>query len=261
MRRRSFLLITLVFVLGLWGCVEVPQGGRLPTQATIPLSPSVVTDPAPSVPDHSPLYLPHCTPEQMLEYFEEVVLRIEYSDGTGNPALVQKWCSSIRYRIRGDATQADLAVLSDLFAQLNQVPGFPGIREAEDGEPAELTLHFLGEEDFKAMFSDVVNGEDAYGATQFWYYTATNEIYSADIGYRTDMDQATRNSVLIEEIINTLGITDTAVRTDSIVYQYSDDNTTLSDVDWVILRLLYDPAIRCGMDLESCRHVIAALYY
>lgn len=261
MGRWICLLVSIALLLGLWGCVEVPQGGRLPTQATIPLSPSVGADPVPSVPEHSPLYLPHCALEQMLEYFEEVVLRIEYSDDTGNPALVQKWLSPIRYRIRGDATQADLVVLSDLFAQLNQIPGFPGIWEAEDGEPAELTLHFLNEEDFNAIFSEVVNGENAYGATQFWYYTATNEIYSADIGYRTDMDQTTRNSVLIEEIINTLGITDTEVRTDSIVYQYSNDNTALSDVDWVILRLLYDPAIRCGMDLESCSKVIAALYY
>ena len=107
----------------------------------------------------------------------------------------------------------------------------------------------------------MLQGDYATGATQFWYYTDTNDIYTARIGYRTDISQAERNSILIEEIVNTLGITDTVLRTDSIVYQYSDENLALSDVDWIILKLLYDPAIRCGMDFDSCSRIIPELYY
>ena len=51
------------------------------------------------------------------------------------------------------------------------------------------------------------------------------------------------------------------LRPDSIVYQYSDDNFTPSDVDWIILKLLYDPSIQCGMNYDSCRTIIEALYY
>ena len=107
----------------------------------------------------------------------------------------------------------------------------------------------------------MLQGDYATGATQFWYYTNTNDIYTARIGYRTDISQEERNSILIEEIVNTLGITDTVLRTDSIVYQYSDENLALSDVDWIILKLLYDPAIRCGMDFDSCSRIIPELYY
>ena len=81
------------------------------------------------------------------------------------------------------------------------------------------------------------------------------------MGYRTDIDQSTRTSVLIEEIINMLGVSDTVLRTDSIVYQYSNENTALSEMDWLILKLLYDPAIQCGMDVDGCRRVIQELYY
>ena len=96
---------------------------------------------------------------------------------------------------------------------------------------------------------------------EFWYYTDSNEIYSARIGYRTDIDQQTRNSVLPEEIVNMLGITDTELREDSLVYQYSNDNLSLSDMDWLILKLLYDPAISSGANAPVCRIVIENLYY
>ena len=209
-------------------------------------------------PSHSELYLPNCSQQQMFDYFEEIVFHMEYS--TGNSSVVQKWNEPLCYRIYGTATQKDLEVLTDLFAQLNKVDGFPGIYAADD-EQENLTICFLEPEDFNISFSACINGEDAYGATEFWYYNATNEIYTARIGYRTDIDQTTRVSVLIEEIINMLGISDTVLREDSIVYQYSNDNVVLSDVDWVILKLLYNPKIKCGMDADSCSDVFKKLYY
>ena len=235
--------------------------GTDPTQATTETTEPTQGETEPADPLHSALYLPDVTTQQMQTFFAEVVLNVEYSDGTGNASLVQKWTSPIYYQYYGAPTEEDRAVLEGLFAQLNQIPGFPGIYEAENPMMQNLSLNFLGSDAFRDSFSSVVNGEDAYGATQFWYYTATNQIYNARIGYRTDLDQRTRSSILIEEIINTLGITDTVLRTDSIVYQYSNDNLALSDVDWVILKLLYDPAIECGMAADRCAEIVEALYY
>ena len=212
-------------------------------------------------PQHSELYLPDYTLEQVLEYFNEVVLDVEYSDGTGDVSLVQKWTGPLIYRIYGIPTDEDWAMLSLLFEQLNRVPGFPGIYAAEPGETENLKIGFFDPEGFTKQFSEMLRGEDAFGATQFWYYTDTNELYEAQIGYRIDLEQTVRSSVLLEEIINTIGITDTTLRTDSIVYQYSNDNLRLSDMDWLIVKLLYNPAIKCGMDKEACAAVIEQLYY
>ncbi|MBQ2957998.1 MAG: DUF2927 domain-containing protein [Clostridia bacterium] len=217
--------------------------------------------PGATAPAHSPLYHPDYPPEQIIEYFEEVVLDMEYADGTGDVSLVQKWIAPMRYRIYGFPTDEDLSILTAFFDQLNALPGFPGICAAGEEEAENVTISFLDHEGFYAVFSDMLGGDSAFGATRFWYYTETNDIYTANIGYRTDVGQAARNSILIEEIVNTLGVSDTVLRTDSIVYQYSDDNTALSDVDLIILSLLYDPAIECGMDAESCRAVIRELYY
>ena len=210
-------------------------------------------------PLHSELYLTDCSQEQMLKYFEEIVLDMEY--GTGDSTVVQKWCAPIRYSINGNATEKDLEVLNNFFAQLNKVDGFPGIYAATDNFEQNLTISFLGKNDFKTLFSECINDEDAYAATEFWYYNATNEIHTARIGYRTDIDQSERISILIEEIVNMLGISDTELREDSIVYQYSNENTTLSDEDWVILKLLYDPRIKCGFNAQECSEIFGKLYY
>ena len=279
MRTLFCIVLLLAFVIGLCACTNAALKDGITPQATHKepnaetsgetTSTNDTTNEADTEwvpteqtsPPHSQLYLPGYTALQIWQYFQEVVLDVEYTDGTGDPTLVQKWMSPIRYRIYGTPTDEDHAVLADLFAQLNAVPGFPGIYAAAEGESENFTLSFLQPDDFRKQFSDAIHGEEAYGATQFWYYTATNELHTARVGYRTDVDQNVRNSILIEEIINTLGITDTVLREDSIVYQYSDENTVLSDVDWIILQILYNPAIQCGMGAETCAKVVQNLYY
>ena len=148
-----------------------------------------------------------------------------------------------------------------MFEQLNNIDGFPGIYLVSDMVMENLTINFLSPNDFAIQFSDAVHGEDAYGAAQFWYYTETNELYTARIGYRTDLDQLTRDSIILEEIVNILGLSDSELRTDSIVYQYSNENTALSDMDILILKLLYNPKIKSGIRYDNCAEIIKELYY
>lgn len=264
--KKMCVLLYLVLIL-LPGCgkpiqdtVSTAPADPVPTETEIPTTMEMTESTAP-IQSHSALFLPDYTTQQIQDYFREVVLDVEYSDGTGDSSLVQKWTAPISYRIDGSPTEEDRAVLNMLFSQLNEITGFPGIYPARDNGVEQIRISFLEPDIFRNSYSMVVNGEDAFGATQFWYDTDTNEIFSARIGHRTDLDQRTRNSILLEEIINTLGISDSLLRPDSIVYQYSNENLTLSEVDWVILKLLYHPDIRCGMDAEQCNALIEKLYY
>lgn len=258
------LLVFLTLVLMLTGCAAAPAPtttAPTPPPTTVPeTTVPETTVPETTVPETTAVPAPAYPMEDVLTWFDEVVLHTEYSDGIGNPALVQKWLYPIYCAVEGDPTEEDLRVLEDFFDQLNAVPGFPGIAMAQGFQRVTLTLSFLGPEEFRESFSEVVNGEDAWGAVQFWYYTDTNELHTARIGYRTDIDQTYRNSILLEEIVNCLGITDSELREDSIVYQYSNDNLQLSDVDWLILKLLYHPDMEPGMDREQCHAVIEKLY-
>lgn len=261
MKSKLFFLLLLTFLLFLCGCSDSVQKTEIETSQETAIPAVTVPETTESTaPLHSDRYLPEYTLEQITAYFEEVVLDIEYSDGTGNVQVVHKWMAPISYRVYGTPTEEDLAVLNSLFAELNRIPGFPGFYTAEVEGLENLSISFLEPDIFRDSYSAVVNGEDSYGATQFWYYTDSNEIYSARIGYRTDISQAERNSILVEEIINTLGISDTVQREDSITYQYSNTNTALSAVDWVLLKLLYHPDVQCGMDGEDCAVVIQGLY-
>ena len=261
--------LILLLVLALCGCAApVPMTTAPETsipetmlpETTIPET-TVPATTAPTEPLHSALYREGFEVEEILTYFQEVTNQIEYTDGTGDPSLIQKWLSPMVYRIHGSPTEEDLQVLAEFCDRLNAVPGFPGIREAQEYEPENLSLNFLDPDSFRERFSDVVHGEDAWGATQYWYYTDTNEIHTAAIGYRTDIPQLDRSSIILEEIVNTLGISDSERRSDSIVYQHSNENLQLSDIDWLLLELLCHPDIAPAMDAEMCEKIIRDLYY
>ena len=82
------------------------------------------------------------------------------------------------------------------------------------------------------------------------------------IGYRTDLAQEIRNSVILEEIYNGLGpINDTQLRRDSVIYSEYSIPQSLSQIDEVILKLLYHPKMQCGMSAAACEEVIRQLYY
>lgn len=211
--------------------------------------------------EHSNLYLEDYSVDDVLKYFHEVVLNTEYSTGTGDSTLVQRWDIPICYEIVGDYTDEDVAVLEELFTNLNQMEGFPGVAPAKEDEAPNLYLYFEGREAFNDRFLDFIQNEYADGAARYWYYTDTNDIYEGMIGYWKDMPTEVRKSVLLEEVVNCLGLGDSTLREDSIIYQYSSDATDLSEMDWLILKLLYHPKIRCGMGAPECEEMIRELYY
>ena len=125
---------------------------------------------------HSEFYLEQYAVEDVLKYFNEVVLKTEYSTGTGDSTLVQRWDVPICYELVGDYTDEDVAVLEELFANLNQIDGFPGANPAkEDGAP-NLSFYFEDRAAFNDRFLDFIQNEYADGAARYLYYTDTNDI-------------------------------------------------------------------------------------
>ena len=207
---------------------------------------------------HSDLYIPGVSVENVITYYNEVVLDAEYSSG-GNASLVQKWISPIHYIVYGSPTQKDRTVLSNYVSWLNTIPGFPGMQETSVDAQADLRIYFCSH-------SEMINilGSNMYyadGGVTFWYNGA-NQIYQEIICIRTDIDQTVRNSVILEEIYNGLGpVQDTALRTDSIIYTDYSTPQSLTAVDELLLKLLYNPQIKCGMNATQCEAVIRSLYY
>ena len=214
---------------------------------------------APTVePAHSEYYIPGVDVDTMINYFCEVVLDAEYSDG-GNASLVQKWEWDIKYYIHGNPTKEDLQVIKNTENYLNSIYGFPGMEEAKSEAEASLQIHFVNADELVAIMGDNFGLCD--GAVTFWY-DDNNMIYNEIICYCNEIEQYVRNSVIIEEIYNGLGpVQDTWLRSDSIIYAEYTTPQQMTEVDKVIMELLYHPDIKCGMNEVECAKVIRKLYY
>lgn len=207
--------------------------------------------------NHSELYISGIGVEEVILWFNEVVLDAEFVTG-GNATVVQKWNEPLKYYIEGETTEKDIEVFEDFVAKLNEMKGFPGISKAENPIFANFNVYFCPLSEFEAHLNIDLGCVD--GGVTFWYID--NAIYNATVCYRNDIDQITRNSVILEEIYNGLGpAQDTNLRTDSIIYSGFSEPQELTDVDWLILKLLYHPDIKSGMTASQCEQVIRKLYY
>lgn len=270
MKKFKVLAATVLCFCLLFGCVA-PQASTpsLPKQDPAPPVPELpeTTDPPktteppvttePPEQEHSALYIPGIGVEEVLSCFNEVCLDAEYIHN-GDASLVQKWEYPIRYTVHGSPTEEDLAVLQGFADWLNTLEGFPGIYEDPEGDCPNLQIHFCSQEELLMIMGSNFTGQD--GAVTFWYLD--NEIYDAIICIRTDLDQVTRNSVILEELYNGLGpMQDTQLREDSIIYAGFSQPQALTEMDELILLLLYHPEILRGMNATECEAVIRRLYY
>ena len=208
---------------------------------------------------HSELYISEVSVEDVILYFNEVCLDAEFVN-SGDPSRLQKWAEPILYVCSGDCTETDRETLEGFMQWLNAIEGFPGIGETDDFLEANMSISFReDEESYLALMGENFSCTD--GGVRFWY-DEENRIYDAMIGYRMDVDQEIRCSVILEEIYNGLGpVQDTDLREDSLIYSGYTAPQSLSPVDELILKLLYHPEMQCGMDAAACEAVIRRLYY
>lgn len=264
-----FLSVSLFLLLLITACsIPSPEDTLPPPVAVTTTTPAgtmetsepAVTDetiPATTAALHSTLYLPGVPVEDVICYFNEVVLNAEFVN-SGSPAYLQRWEEPIQYAIYGNPTDEDLATFSAFLQWLNQLEGFPGIFEATDPNQENLSIYFCSESELIDRLGDNFYGTD--GGVTFWY--TNNKIFQAIICCRTDLDQQLRNSVILEELYNGLGpVQDTELRSDSIIYSGFTQPQQLTQIDELLLKLLYHPLMQCGMDADACETVIRQLYY
>lgn len=218
-------------------------------------TPETTVAPTPQ-PTHSSYYIPGLDTADLVRYFCEVVLDAEYVNA-GNASVVQKWSVPILYFIHGTPTEEDLLCISSTVQWFNSIPGFPGMTCVDSSEDANLQIHFTDRQDMISLMGQQHAADD--GAVTFWY--ENNQIYRGIICCRTDLDQHTRNSVIQEELYNAMGpIQDTNLRADSVIYSGFSTPQQLTEVDKLIMTLLYHPDMLCGMNATECDCLIRSLY-
>jgi len=241
--------------------IEEPPAEESPVEEPPAEEPPIEDTPAedPPSPAHSPLYMEGVSVEDVIVWFNEVCLDAEV--GTGDQAhLVQKWMEPIIYRVSGSPTDTDIQTLESFTFQFNLINGFPGMREMDEDGFYNLDIHFCTGDELVEIMGSQFSAYD-YGAVLFWF-DSDNYIYQSTICCRSDIDQSERCSVIAEELYNGLGpVQDTLLRQDSLIYQYANEAQRMTEIDRLILKLLYHPSIRPGMTAAECEAVIRELYY
>lgn len=267
-QRFLLLLLCCLFLTACGGKAPTPESTAAPTTFPVTVPESTA---APAVPTEQPateavpptteeplsaFHIEGVSVEEVILYFNEVCLDAEFVHG-GDPSLLQKWMKPIFFTVYGQPTEEDLKTLYSFTEWLNTIEGFPGIQETTDPALENLRIHFCTEGELtELMGPDYVYMD---GAVTFWYLE--NAIYDAIICCRNDIDQELRNSVILEELYNGLGpVQDTDLREDSIIYSGFSQPQKLTEMDELILKLLYHPSLECGMDRESCEAQIRQLY-
>ena len=213
-----------------------------------------------SAPEAPELVLGEYTVDEVVSYFHEVVHSSEYSFGSGRADAVHKWEQPIYYQLLGDYTVEDMRTIGNMCSRLNEVDGFPGIYASPDEQTTNVQIYFYDQETMLREFGHYINYEAADGMMTYWYSNSTNAIQKATVCCRSDISQVLRDSVAVEELFNMLGMpNDTKTRTDSILYQYGSSVLEPSELDWLIVRLLYNEKMLCGYDCEQSNDVIRAL--
>ena len=182
------------------------------------------------------------TDEEVIQYFVEVTMYGEYE---GYRGFLLRYEEPIKYMFMGSPDEADKQTVRRLAAALNDVPGFPGISETEVYSDAQMHIMFSDLDTYEDYF-DISVPYGSWGYSSVWYYTdsiwrgemsATHIWISPDAWPRLD-----RDSVICEEFIQGLGmLNDPEYGFYSIFDQHRNDCDWPSELDWAVVRLLYEP--------------------
>ena len=253
------LLAAVLSLCLLSGCGTEPAPTTPPTIETVASTEAPTDAPTepPVVTVEAEFSIPGVSVEDMITYFTEVCLAAEYIN-SGNPHKLQRWEETIYYSIEGQPTEEDIEVIETFAQWLNTIEGFPGMEPSPEPYRTNLNIYFCKKSEMvKRMGDNFVNSD---GGVTFWYQE--DQIFDAIICIRTDLEQELRNSVILEELYNGLGpIQDTILRSDSINWYAYSEPQSLTQVDEMILRLLYHPSLSCGMDTAECEEAIRQLYH
>ncbi len=195
--------------------------------------------------------------EEIISYFNETVMSSEYYDGD-EPECLRKWQAPISYFLEGNVTEEDLALIERLTGTLNEITGFPGIHAAAKEEDANLVIRILPTDEYTEYALERIGDENTDGYATGWY---SGYVYSqGEVGICDDIDRETKNSVILEEIIQCMGIfNDSYTYPDSLFYQGFNTPQWPTDMDWLMVQLLYCPELEPGMTDEEATAVLRGL--
>ena len=214
--------------------------------------------------------------DDLARNFEKIALNREYRREDEalieetTPTRLSRWEKPVRYRIMGGAvTQADL---TEYEAFATRLSGLTGLDIAEDDEDPNLTILILGPEERRAFIRQLqATGADqrmplvvewardiSYPCVgQVGYEdTETGLISGAMIVIKGELEGVLRQSCIHEELTQTLGLMNDDQGVRPSIFNDDQEFALLTAHDEYLLRILYDPRLRPGMEAVEAQPLV-----
>ncbi len=181
----------------------------------------------------------------------EVGFGVEYGSSS---TVLHKWTEDVNLRIYGSPTPADVAALTQVVSELNEL--ISGIELTLNNGPADLEVHFAPESQFQSIETHYIPVN--YGFFRVWW-DHEGAIYQGRILVASEgITQQERSHLIREEVTQSLGLfRDSWNYPDSIFYQGWTATGEYASIDGPTIRLLYQPQLLPGMTKLEVRKLLS----
>ena len=220
----------------------------------------------------------------LADNFLRIALFDEYSRQGGGfvrdetPSILRKWAGTVRVGLRfgasvpDDRRATDRARVASYLARLSQLTGHPiGLN---DNNP-NFWIHVVSEDEREALGPTLATQLPGLSSADIADVTGMNRstyclVYALSEGnsgvytravavVRAEHPDLLRLSCFHEEIAQGLGLANDSPRARPSIFNDDEEFALLTRQDELMLKLLYDPALRPGMSVETAEPVVRRL--
>lgn len=248
MKKIIVVFIALLLALMLASCIRI----QIPAVSD-DVQNSMAMSPEPSSLD-APTSGTDINQNDILSYFSEIALKSEYG-GSNFDGIVRRWEQPIRFEIDGNYTDEDYKTLTAHIDALKVIDGMPDISIVKSG--GDYKVHFVKLDQMAKVVPGYVEGNWGF-VNLSW--DDSGKITDATVGIATDVtNQVQRNHLILEETTQGLGLlNDSAKYMDSIYQIEWTEVQRLTPLDWLLVKMLYSPAVHAGMKQDKALPALKA---
>ena len=172
-----------------------------------------------------------------------------------NPNTLQdrtvKWTQDIVYFTVGDATQEDIDTVLAVASELSYLMLEIDFVRRQSREDAQVAVYFIEPTRFEESYGGIWKREyltESGGFSSTWAVSPDYSIERSLILIDSTAPNDRRRQAIRRELTRVIGLLDTSWwYPDSVFYEGDSSTTRFADIDWAVIRLLYDPRIKPGM--------------
>ena len=191
--------------------------------------------------------------QEVVDYFCEIALKSAY--GSTDTGIVRRWEQAVKVEIIGEYTKEDYNWLVAHINNLNKITGMQKISVVTSNGNYKVYFKTLAQ--LPSVIPGYVDGN--WGFINITW-NASQQILSGTMGIATDVtNQLQRNHLILEEFTQGLGLlNDSSKYTDSIYYIKWTETQSLTNLDLMLVRMLYSSAVKAGMKESAARTNLAS---